>query len=42
MPKELHRKLKRQARKLKAKGKLRDEGAYVHGTLRKIAKRKKH
>ena len=40
MPKKLHRKLARSADKLAAKGKLEDRGAYIHGTMQKIAKRK--
>lgn len=39
MPKWLHDKLKRQARKKKLTGKRKD--AYVYGTLAEIAKRKK-
>jgi len=35
MPKKLERKLRRQARKLKRKGLLRDDDAFVYGTLRK-------
>lgn len=39
MPKKLHDKLKRQARKRGLKGERAD--AYVHGTLRKIEKKKR-
>lgn len=40
MPKELEELLRRHARSLKAKGKLRGaEDAYIHGTLRKIGER---
>jgi len=38
MPKVLHEKLERQARKLKLKGKRKD--AYVYGTLKKIKKKR--
>ena len=38
MPKALHQKLKRQAHKLKTKGKLKDVNAYVYGTMAKIKK----
>ena len=39
MPKKLHDKLERQARKKGYKGKRKD--AYVYGTMNKIEKRKK-
>jgi len=39
MPKELHRKLSRQATKKGLKGKRKK--AYIYGTMKKIAKRKK-
>ena len=39
MPKRLHRKLNRQAKKKRLSGKRKD--AYVYGTMKKIEKKKK-